>query len=147
MLIKLLSQDQIPQDLTSGVVYKFQCRLSNKIYCGEYVRHLDVKIGEDISISPLTRKQVKPKNSSIVDHLLFCNHSASYNNFSILTLEKKYFLLELEEHLLMMRVKTSLNRNSTSAPLLLFDRPRNKILECYLFSKVTSAKKLFFVIK
>ena len=40
-----------------------------------------------------SQKQVKPKNSSIADHLLFCNHSASYGNFGILMREnKKVFL-------------------------------------------------------
>ena len=76
-------KDQIPKDLTSGVVYKFQCGLCNESYYGECMRHLNVRIGEHIGISPLTRKQVKPKNSSVVDHLLLCNHSASYHDFSI----------------------------------------------------------------
>ena len=31
-----------------------------------------------------------------------CNYSASYDNFSILTCEKKIFLLELKESLLIM---------------------------------------------
>ena len=75
------------------------------------MRHLNVKIGEHVGISPLTRKQVKPKNSSVVDHLLFCNHSTSYDDFSILTRESKAFLLELKESLLIMRDKPSLNRN------------------------------------
>ena len=86
------------------------------------MRHLDVRIGEHIGISPLTRKQDKPKNSSIADHLLFCDHSASYDDFSIVTLAKKMFLLELKESLLIMRDKPSLNRNITSAPLHLFDK-------------------------
>ena len=89
-------KDQIPKDLTSGVAYKFQCGLCNESYYGEYMRHLNVRIGEHIGISPLTRKQVKPKNSSVDDHLLFCNHSASYDNFCILTCENKTFLLELK---------------------------------------------------
>ena len=115
-------KDQIPNDLTSDVVYKFQCGLCNESYYGECVRHLNVRIGEHIGISPLTKKQVKPKNSSVADHLLFCNHSASYDDFSILTRENKKFLLELKESLLIMRDKPSLNRNITSAPLYLFDR-------------------------
>ena len=86
------------------------------------MRHLNVRIGEHIDISPLTRKQVKIKNSSVVDHLLLCNHSASYGNFSILTSENKAFLLELNESLSIMRDKRSLNRNITSVPLYLFDR-------------------------
>ena len=95
-------KDQIPKDLTSGVVYKFQCGLCNESYYGECMRHLNVRIGEHIGISPLSRKQVKPKNSSVADHLLFCKHSASCDDFSILTRENKKFLLELKESLLIM---------------------------------------------
>ena len=115
-------KDQIPKDLTSGVFYKFQCGLCNESYYGECMRHLNVRIGEHLGVSPLTRKQVKPKNSSVADHLLFCNHSASYDDFSIATRENKKFLLELKESLLIMRDKPSLNRKITSAPLFLFDK-------------------------
>ena len=52
---------------------------------------INVRIGEHIGISALTRKQVKPKNSSVADHLLLCNHSASSDDFSILTRENKKF--------------------------------------------------------
>ena len=64
-------KDQIPKDLTSGVIYKFQCGLCNESYYGEYMRHLNVRIGEHIGISPLTRKQVKSKNSSVADLYYF----------------------------------------------------------------------------
>ena len=84
-------KDQIPKDLTSGAVYKFQCELCNESYYDECMRHLNVRIGEHIGISPLTRKQVKPKISSMADHLLLCSHSASYDDFSILTRENKFF--------------------------------------------------------
>ena len=46
-------KDQIPEDLTSVVVYKFQCGLFNESYYGECMRHLDVRIGEHIGISSL----------------------------------------------------------------------------------------------
>ena len=83
-------KDQIPKHLTSGVVYKFQCGLcKEESYYGECMRHLNVRTGEHIGISPLTLKQVKPKNSSVADNLLLCNHSASYDDFSILTHENK----------------------------------------------------------
>ena len=74
-----LLKDRIPNELTSGVVYKFQCGLCNKSCYGECIRHLNAKIGKSIGISPLTKKQVKPNNSFVADHLLFCNHSASYD--------------------------------------------------------------------
>ena len=114
-------KDQIPKDLASGVAYKFHCGLCNEPYYGKCMRHLNVRIAEHIGISPLTSKQVKPKNSSVADHLLLCNLSASYDDFNILTRENK-FLLELKESLLIMRDKPYLNRNITSAVLCLFCR-------------------------
>ena len=116
-----LFKDQTPKDLTSRLVYKSQCGLCNESYYDECMRHLNVRIGEHIAISPLTRKPVK--NSSVADHLLLCNHSASYDDFSILMRQNKRLLLELKESLLIMRDKPSLNRNITSAPLYLFDKP------------------------
>ena len=97
-------KDQIPKDLTSGVVYKFQCGLCDESYYGECVRQLNGRIGEYIGISPL------------------CKHSASYDDFSILARENKTFLLELKGSLLIMRDRPSLNRNIISAPLYIFDR-------------------------
>ena len=86
-------KNRMPKDLTSCVVYKFQCGLCNESYYGECVRHMNVRIGAHIGISPLTKKQVKPKNSFIDDHLLFCNQSSYHDNFSIQTSEKKSFYL------------------------------------------------------
>ena len=88
---------------------------------GECVRHLNGRIGEHIGILPLTKKKFKPKSSAVSDHLLLCNHSPSFENFSVLTKENKKFLLELKESLLIMRDKP-LNRNIRSAPLYLFDK-------------------------
>ena len=75
-------KDQILKDLTSGVVYKFQCGLCNESYYDECVRHMNVRISEHIGISRFIKKQMKPKNSSIADNLLFCNHSASYDDLA-----------------------------------------------------------------
>ena len=69
-------KDRIPKELTSGVVYKFQCGLCNESYYGECIRHLNVRIGEHIRISPLTKKKVKPKGSAVSNHLLRCNNSS-----------------------------------------------------------------------
>ena len=64
-------KDRTPKELTTGVVYKFQCGLGNESYYGECVRHLNVRIGEHIGISPLTKKKVKPKGSAVSDHMYF----------------------------------------------------------------------------
>ena len=116
-------KDPIPKDLTSGVVYKFQCGLCNESYYGESIRHLDIRSGEHLGESPLTGKKAKPINNSVVcDNLLHCNYLPSFDNFTILAHENKKFLLEIKESLLIMRDKPSLHRNISSAPLYLFDK-------------------------
>ena len=108
-------KDPVPKDLISGVVYKFQC--------GESIRHLDIRSGEHIGVSPLTGKKVKSSNNSaICHHLLHCNFLPSFDNFSVLAHENKKYLLEIKESLLIMRDKPSLNRNINSASLYLFDK-------------------------
>ena len=126
-------KDQIPKNLTSGFVYKFHCGLCNESYYGECMRHLNVRIGEHIGISPLTRKQVKPKNSSVADHLLLCNHSASYDDFSILTRENKTFLLESNKKSLLML------RDDINWP--------NFITRLSLLPKLFSKMYFFFMLK
>ena len=88
------------------------------------MRQLNVRIGQHNGISPLTEKEVKLKNSSLFNHLLICNHSASYDDFSIPMHGNKMFLLKLKEALLIMKDKPSFNRDITWAPLHLFDRPQ-----------------------
>ena len=84
---------RIPKHVTSVVVCKFQCRRCNEFCYGECVRDLNVRIREQVGVSPLTKKQVKLKNSPVANHLLFCNRPASYDDFSIITRENKKFLL------------------------------------------------------
>ena len=113
-------KDPISKDLISGVVHKFLCGLCNDSCYGESIRHLDIRSGEHIGVSPLTGKKVKPSNNSaICDHLLHCNFLPSFDNFSVLAHENKEYLLEIKESLL---DKPSLNRNINSASLYLFDK-------------------------
>ena len=75
-----LQRPYTQKDLISGVVYKFHCGLCNESYYGESIRHLDIRSGEHIGVSPLTGKKVKPiNNSSVRDHLLHCNYLPSFN--------------------------------------------------------------------
>ena len=112
-------KDPIPKDFISAAVYKFQCGLCNESYYGESIRHLDIRSGEHIGVSPLTGKKIKPSNNSaICDHLLHCNFLRSFDNFSVLAHENKKYLLEIKERLLIIRE----HRNINSAPLYLFDK-------------------------
>ena len=67
------------------------CGIWNESFYGECMRHLDVRIGKHIGLSPLTRKQNKPKNRFLASHLLLCNHSTPFVDFSILMREQKVF--------------------------------------------------------
>ena len=132
-------KDPIPKDLMSGVVYKYQCGLCNESYCGESIRHLDVRSGGHIGVSPLTGKKVKPiKKSPVRDHLLHYNHLPSFDNFSILADENKKFLLEIKESLLIMGDKPSLNRNISSAPLYLLDKVSSIFLVHFTVAHLTA---------
>ena len=56
---------------------------------GKSVKHWNVRIVEHTVISQFYKKKVKHKIKSLVDHLLFCSHSASDDDFTILTRDKK----------------------------------------------------------
>ena len=60
------------------------------------MRHLNVRIGEHIGISPLTKKKVKSKGSAVSDHLLLFNQSPSFENFSVLTKENKKIPIRID---------------------------------------------------
>ena len=100
----------------------FQCGLCNESYYDEYVRHFNVRNGDLIKISKLTKNKVMHKGSAVSDHLLLCDHSPSFDSFSALTKQERRFVLQLKESLLIMRNEPSLNRNIRPAPLNLFNR-------------------------
>ena len=115
-------KDRLPYDLVSGVVYKYTCGSCKSSYYGETDRHLKVRCGEHIGISPLTSKKIKlSKESAIRDHLLICNNVPSFDEFSILAHGNNRFVLEIKESLLIKRDKPVLNKNISSARLFLFD--------------------------
>ena len=122
-------KDPKPKDLISGAVYKFQRGLCNESYYGESIRHLDIRSGEHIYVSPLTGRKIKPSNNSaICDHSLHYNHLPFFENFSVLAHESKQYLLEIKQSLLIMRDKPSLNKNINS---YLFGKVSWQVLVCF----------------
>ena len=98
------------------------CSCCNATYYGESERHFHIRASEHLGITPLTGKRVaNPKKSAINDHMLYKNHDASYDDFSILTRENNKFKLRIKESLLIKRDKPDLNKNIYSFPLELFD--------------------------
>ena len=72
------------------MVWYSTCGLCNVSYYGECVRHLVVRSGEHIGISPLTNKRVQPKkDNTACHHLLNCNYSTVFEDFSVMCHEIK----------------------------------------------------------
>ena len=113
-------KDVIPKELRSHLVYKFSCSSCNATYYGKTERHLNVRSGEHIGLSPLTGNSVACKPSAISDHLLLHEDNSSFNK-SILCCENNAYKLSLRESILIKRDSPELNRNVTSMPLLLFN--------------------------
>ena len=91
-------------------------------YYGKTERHLNVRSGEHIGLSPLTGNRVACKPSAISGHLLLHEHNnSSFNDFSILCCKNNAFKLSLRESILIKRDSPELNRNVSSMPLLLFN--------------------------
>ena len=77
---------------------------------------------EHLGISALTWKRVKGDDDSAVkEHLLFCNRTPEFEDFSILASNKNDFKVTLMESLLINRDHPLLNKNKQSLPLGLFD--------------------------
>ena len=73
-------------------------------------------------ISALTGKRVEgDDDSAIKEHLLFCNHTTDFEDFSILATNNNNFKVMLTESLLITRDHLPLNKNKQSLPLELLD--------------------------
>ena len=104
----------------SGVFHK--CGSCKSSYYGETGRHLKVRCGEHIGISPLPSKKIKPsKESAIRDNLLICNNAPSFDEFPILAHGNNRCVLEIKESLLIKLDKPVLNKNISYVRLFLFD--------------------------
>ena len=114
-------KDRLPFGLVSGVAYKYTCGRCNSSYYNETDRHLKVRSGEHIGISPLTFGKVKPsKESAIRDYLITCNNIPSFDEFTILAYGHHEYILEIKESLRSRRDRPVLNKNINSAKLLFF---------------------------
>ena len=92
-------------------------RVVDATYYGETCQHLNVWVG-----LPLIGKKSKSKTTTATkDHMLFCDHLVSLEDFKILTGSNSEFHLKIKESLLISRDKPDLNRNQKCLPFYLFD--------------------------
>ena len=95
--LQIVFKNRISKDLTFGVVYKFQYGPCNEPYYGECVRHFNVRIGEHMSISLLTKNKLSLRTALWpIIYYFVCNHSTSCDAFSILMRENKKAFTRIE---------------------------------------------------
>ena len=71
-------------------------------------------------LSPKTGKRVKDTlSTSVREHMLDCDHTVDWEDFSIIGRESNNYLLETKESLFIQRENPSLNRSKYSQELLL----------------------------
>ena len=108
--------------LLSGLLYKCKCGGRNATYYGKTKRNFKDRICEHLDISHLTGKKVKIDNNKLMaiqEHLLCCNYSPSFEDFSILTRESNDFKLKIIS-ILIAHVRPILNKADSSLLLELF---------------------------
>ena len=93
----LTFKDKLPKMLLSRLISYYKCGGCNATYYGKTKRHFKIRICEHLDISHLTGKKVKIGNklTAIQEHLLCCNYSPSFENFSILNRESNDFKLKI----------------------------------------------------
>ena len=82
---------------------------------------MNIRVDEHSGVSPLTGKKSKAKTiTAIKDHMLFCDHAVSLDDFKILASSNSEFHLKIKESILISR-GSQLKKNEKSLPLFLFD--------------------------
>ena len=125
MILRLQNFKRLPIHLFSLFLVILEifpkCGSCTASYYGEIYRHMKVRISEHQGVSPRTGKRVKGTlSTSVRDHMLNCNHTVAWKDFSIIGRESNHYLLETKESLFIKRDKHSLNRNKYSQELFLF---------------------------
>jgi hypothetical protein len=102
------------------IVYHFKCRCCSASYVGRTTSHLHTRVSEHLGISALTgNKSSNPKLTSILQHLNNTGHTASLDDFKILSSCPSSDELMIHESLLISKLKPTLNVQGSSVPLLL----------------------------
>ena len=90
-------KDQIPKELTSDVMYKFQYGLCIETYYGKTVRHLVVRSSKHIGLSNLTNKKSNLKIA--LENIIYYYMITLLHLAILLAHEDKKFRLEIKESL------------------------------------------------
>ena len=117
-------KDQFPASIRSDFIYLYKCGLCNESYIGLSRRHQKVRFSEHMLRSARTGNVLNSdtmSKSAVSDHMISTNHEVSNDNFTILSIGGNQETLEIKESLMIHKLKPSLNSNTFSTVLYLFN--------------------------
>ena len=113
-------KDSVPNALCSDVVYKFCCAKCASVYYDSTIRTLYTRVSEHKGLSDQTGKPlVKPKKSSIRDHVVTWGLEIPMDNFKIVARSNKEINLRIIESTFIHQDKPILNDDDSQFPLKL----------------------------
>ena len=113
-------KDRIPTLVCSNVIYKFSCSGCNASYYGKTNRNLLIRCNEHLGINRNGRELSSPSPSSIRNHIKQTGHTASIDDFSVISKTSNSYDLLIHESLLIQRDRPSLNSQQSSISMVLF---------------------------
>ena len=106
---------------TSTLFSPFRCGSCTASCYSITYRHTKFPVSEKQSVSLRTGKRVKGTlSTSVRQHMLNCDHTVAWEDFSVIGRELNHYLLEAKESLFSKRDNPSLNRSKYSQELFLF---------------------------
>ena len=112
-------KDRVPSHVCSSVGHKLTCSSCQATYYGRTSRHLIVRCRAHLGINK-KGNSVKGASPAIRDHIKDTGHSGSLDNFCIIDRTNNELDFLVNESLLILRDRTTLNFQSSSIPLCLF---------------------------
>ena len=113
-------KDRIPTLVCSNVVYKFSCSGCNATYYRKTNRNLLIRCNEYLGINRNGHEIVSSRPSSIRYHIKQTGHTASIDDFCIISKSNNSYDLLINESLLIQRDRPSLNSQLSSISMVLF---------------------------
>ena len=110
-------KDRVPSHVCSSVVYKFTCSSCQATYYGKTSRHFIVRCREHLGINIKGNNVKGAVNSAIKDHVKDTGHSVSLDDFCIIDKANNELELLINESLLILKDRPTLNFQSPSIPL------------------------------
>ena len=113
-------KERIPDELSSGLVYKYRCGACGATYIGQTKKSLKTRASEHFGVSARTGALLaRAPQSTVRDHIEECGSGRTLENFKKIRSFSSSILLKIYESLEISFNKPILNKDSSSYPLFL----------------------------